>query len=285
MHSLVALDTELRGGRCLSYIGREGGAGTAIRHNLDLVDRLRSLSKRDRNNIVQTIEKGATEKLEGCARSMLEFEATGNRQQLAKLDVRSVAQVLRGVETEKPTTSPGPKRQRLEGDALAVELLIDDGGRGVKAAAKRFKNEMDPDPDGDIEPEEINVGARRVLPRLKTGTRQMSSAFARVLNDDTWGGIVSAPGAKDYVTALKLLASDEADVAPFKPSAPDNVRSMLERAVGQGWVEKDVLQKWDRYATARAAVLPSQSQLSDHPLMALAGELLRGRPRGDKANR
>jgi hypothetical protein len=150
--------------------------------------------------------------------------------------------------------------------------MIEDGGRGVKAAAKRFKNELDPDPEGEIEPEEISVGARRVLPRLKTGTRQMATAFARVLSEDTWGGIVSAPSAKDYVGALKLLASDEADVVPFKPASPDNVRPMLERAVAQGWVEKDALQKWDRYSAARAAVLPSHSQLSDHPLMALAGD-------------
>jgi hypothetical protein len=248
------------------------GASAAIRRSLDLVDRLRSLGRRDRANIVSVIEKGANETLKACARAMLEFETTANRERLGKLDVESVAQVLKGVENEKPTGAPGTKRQRLEGDVLAVELLIEEGGRGVKAAAKRFKNELDPDPDGEIEPEEINVGTRRVLPRLKTGTRQMSTAFPRALSEDMWGGIVSAPGAKDYVSALKLLASDEAEVAPFRPGSPDNVRTMLERAVGQGWVERDVLQKWDRYAVARAAVLPSQSQLSDHPLMALAGD-------------
>lgn len=248
------------------------GASGAIRRNLDLVDRLRSLGKRDRANVVRVVEQGSDEKLKSCARAMLEFEATANRGRLAQLDVEIVAQVLKGVEDEKPTGRPGTRRQRLEGDVLAVELLMEDGGRGVKAAAKRFKNELDPDPDGEIEVEEINVGTRRVLPRLKTGTRQMSTAFARALSETMWGGIVSAPGAKDYVSALKLLASHEAEVAPFKPASTDNVRTMLERAVGQGWVEKNVLEKWDRYAAARAVVLPSQSQLSDHPLMALVGD-------------
>jgi len=250
------------------------GASGAIRRNLELVERFRSVGKRDRANIVRVIEQGEDEKLKACARAMLEYEATANKELLGQIDFDTVVKVLRGVADEDDGSDrpKPPRQQRLEGDALAVELLTEGDGRGVKSAAKRFKRELEPDPDGDIEPEEITVGSRRILPRLKTGTRQMSSTFARVLDDEAWGGIVSAPSAKDYVTALKLLASDEAQVSPFKPSAPDNVRTMLERAVSQAWVGKEVLQKWDRYAAARSAVLASQGQLSDHPLMALAGD-------------
>lgn len=246
------------------------GAAAAIKRNLDLVDRLRSLSKRDRANVVSVLENGTDERLKACARAISEFETTHSKDQLSSLDYEAVLEVLKGVD-EKPTSTPPPKKQRLEGDALAVELLVEDGGRGIKTAAKRFKRELDPDPEGDIEPDEISVGHRRVIPRLKSGTRQVSSTFGRLIADDAWGGVVTAT-AKDYVSALKLLASDEAKVAVFKPNATDNVRSMLERAVTQGWVPKDALQKWDRYATARSAVLPHLPALSDHPLMALAGD-------------
>jgi hypothetical protein len=256
-----------------ALFSRQGprGAASAIRRNLEIVDRLWDLSKRDRANIVRIVDQGDDEPLKACARAMMEFETTHDKKQLRQLDFDDVQKVLKGAE-EKSSAPPPPKKQRLEGDALAVEILVDDNGRGIKIAAKRFKRELDPDPNGDIEPDEISVGNRRVVPRRKTGAQQISSTFGRLFTEEVWGGVVAAPVAKDYVNALKLLASDEAQVAAFRPTAQDNVRSMLERAVSQGWVLKDVLQKWDRYAALRAAVLPDYAPLSDHPLLALAGD-------------
>jgi hypothetical protein len=70
---------------------------------------------------------------------------------------------------------------------------------------------------------------------------------------------------------LKLLAADETEVIPFRPGDQDNVREMLNRAVDQAWVDRNVVRKWDAYVAVRGMLLPHLIELTDHPLMALAG--------------
>jgi hypothetical protein len=249
-------------------------AGDILRRNLELVERIKRLASNDRARVVRIVESHPeTSPLGKTARAMLTVARTGQKEHLEDLSFGAVLEVLKaknaGAEGEAPKFR---QRQRIDGDALAVELLLENGGRGLKAAASRFKHELEPDPDGEIEPDEIGVVDRRVLPRLRSGTRQATDAWARALDAECWGGIVEAPGAKDFVAGLKLLVSDEARLTAFRPGEPENVREMLNRAVDYAWVDKTVLSRWDEYAAARAVLLPYVAELTDHPLMALSAD-------------
>ena len=96
--------------------------------------------------------------------------------------------------------------------------------------------------------------------------------FGKLLDAEHWGGIVTAPGARDFIAALKVVASAEAEVITFRPGDRDNVREMLNRAVDQAWVDRSVLVRWDKYASAREGLLQYTGALTDHPLMVLMGD-------------
>lgn len=254
--------------------GGIAGARRAIRKNLDLVRGLRGLSARAREHLAALID--ANDALSVRAGAILRFERTGRHADLDGLSLEEIEETLRPRKEPPPSSDtdakPRPARERLEGDALALDLVLNNDGRGLGVAAKRFKDAIEPGDDGDIEADEVTVGRRSVLPRVKVGTAQSTALFGKMLSEDTWGGLVTAPDASDFVAALKLVSSGDAEVEEFKPGDERHVRWTLKRAADQGVAPQDALARWDAYADARAELLPFAAQLIDHPLLALAGD-------------
>jgi hypothetical protein len=254
-----------------------------VRKNVDLVADLRELNAAQRAHLAKIAETGHA--LSDRAHALLRFESTGRFEDLGDLTVEQIEETLKvriaAEEKEKEkeaTPAASGRRARVDGDALALDLLLTAGGRGLTVAAKQFGAAIDPDPDGGGD-DEISVGKRTYLARPKVGTAQATSVFARLATEEVWGGLITTEDAVDFVGAQKRLESGDVDVEEFRPGGERHVRGTLERAVDQGIVKSHVLKRWDAYAEARAGLLPYLDVLINHPLLALGGE----RGLGDKA--
>lgn len=260
--------------KSLFAAGGVAAARRKLRKNLDLVDSMRSLSQKSRASLSAVIEAGADST--PCALAILKFERTGKLGELARYSVEEVEKVLRGMKRKdgEPDSEslPREKKQRVDGDALALDILLNHDGQGLGAASKRFDAALDPGDGDEMPSEEVRIGKRTVVPRVKIGTSQSTALFGRLLSEEIWGGLVVAEEASDLVSALKLVASGDAKITEFEPGAERSVRPTLVRAVDMGLAHPAVVEAWDAYARARAHLLPRCDQLIDRPLMALGGD-------------
>lgn len=249
-------------------------AQKALRANIKLVRSLEDLKDRDRDRLIELTEEGDPEE-QRTSQAVLKFAATHDRADLKELTYEGVLSVLRS----KPKADTGdgekggeagPRHDRLEGDELAIDLLLA-GGRGVGKAAERFTKSIEPDEDGSIESGEVKVSHRTIEPQPREGTAQSTSLFAALLDADTWGGLVLADEATDFVRATKMVAAGDARLVPFSFADEHHVRGMLAKGVDRALLDRGALEAVDRYAETRAKLLPSQQALLDHPLLALAG--------------
>ncbi|HLL01305.1 MAG TPA: DUF87 domain-containing protein [Myxococcaceae bacterium] len=247
-------------------------ARSALQKNYELVRRLRKLPKKERD-IVVAASNDKKHELQRVADQILRFEQSGATEDLIGLSMEKVRQLLRpesaGGEDDERKGGRKGGAERLDGDELALELILEENGHGLQAAAKRFKDAISPDEEGAIETEEFHVNHRRIVPRVKTGTTQLLKLLSDVHSRENWGAFIAAKDATDIVSALRVLESGDAEVTLFRPDADEHVRPMLQRAVNQGIAERTALDRWDAYSKARAALLPNSLELTNHPLLAL----------------
>ncbi len=242
-------------------------ARTALRRNLELVDRLRALSPRDKRTLAALDAEGTND----VVNRILKFSRSKAFDDLRGLTFDDVQEALRPQKKRQDNSPPKSSKAVMEGDALALEMILEET-RGLGVAAKRFASEVAPDDEGDIDAEDINVGSRTVTPRIRNGTGQAVGAILGGLCDEqSWGGLITAESAPDVVSALRLAAAADVEKAPFHPHAENGVRDLLARATKAGHISKDGLAAWDKYAAVRARLLPHAVALTDHPLLALAG--------------
>jgi hypothetical protein len=249
-------------------------ARRAVRRNLDLIQNLRSLQPGLRTLLSELVERKHA--LAPRAASILRFADSGRLGDLGDMTLEEVSEALHAKAALKPQEKAGEeekvRRVRVEGDVLALELAFDEEGRGLKAASQRFRTSIEPNAAGQIETDDIRVGRRTILPRVKVGTSQATALFGKLLDEKTWGGFVLAPEAPDFVSAHKLVQSDDVEIERFRPDDEHQVRGILKRAVDRGIASADALKAWDDYATVRAELLDHANPLIDHPLLTLAGD-------------
>jgi hypothetical protein len=249
-------------------------ARKAIRRSLRLVEKLKSLTPKLRAALAQIIEAGA-EGADEAAR-ILKFNRTHNLADLGTLTGEQIealfdARAKSGKDEDKRATRDA-KPRREEGDLVALDLILD-GAKGCGVAAKRFAETIEPDPEGVIDTDVVQVGARQVLPRVRTGTTQAASVFSLLIADDVWGGVLAAPAAADHVAAMKLVGSDDGVTTElFRPEEENEVGEIIKRAVNRALAPRSTLDAWQGYASARSSILPHTAALIDHPLLALAGD-------------
>lgn len=249
--------------------------------NLEMVRRLRVLSKKDRMTITNVIEDERTlEALRSAAKSMLEFARTKKRQALQALDFEQVVAVLslKKAPKKKPDGSgdPGPApKERMLGDEAAIEDILYNNGENLKALVRNFAPDVE---EGDQGKEEVVVSGRTVVKKNRIGTSAVSRAVNRLITDKRFGGIVHAEAATDYLDCLKQLeAGESTKLTPFLPLDTDDkyaIQNILDRTVGiySGSLETDVLAAWAKYREAREALLEYKHELADHPLLAMLND-------------
>ncbi|WP_157595759.1 ATP-binding protein [Plesiocystis pacifica] len=251
-----------------------GSAKKALRANVDFVRSLETLSDKNLERLVHASDNG--DKLtRQDADKLLRFAASRERPALEGISLERARELLR---TELPQTAeaydedqPRPARkERVEGDILALDLLLS-GSKGAKKAAAAYQKLLEPSPDGEDQ-DQLKLGERVVLPQRREGSRQSVGLFGGLLTHDVWGGIAVATDAVDFVSATKMIAAGDANVHPFTPGAEDHVRGMIEKAVNRRMIEPAALEAFDEYAERRATLLSSQLALLDHPLLALAAD-------------
>lgn len=273
----AVIELELIPSDALFGAGGPSAARRAIRRNRETIERLEGLSQKDRRRLVAMSEQGTPDERK-VADALLGFATSRSLEALSNVSHEEVLAALRWQSGDTPTApaaggEPETKNrpQRVDGDSLAATLLLEQDGRGLKAAAARFDEAVEPDPDGDTDPDEVQVGTRRIQPRLKAGTTQATALFGQLLSESVWGGIIEASDVTDFVGALKRATSGEADIEEFRPNDEEGVRGMLRRAVETGLAQREALGGWDAFAAARARLLPFVGSLVNHPLLALAG--------------
>lgn len=241
------------------------------RTNLDMVGRLRSLSKQDLRTITGTMEEGQEENAATTARSILMYSRSKRREDLEALSFDSVATVLAPRRTkpknDEDDEQPTVVREKLLGDEAVVEDIIETGGENLDKIADVYSEKEDEDG-----PAEVKVGNRTLIRKTRTGTSQISSAVNRLITGDRFGGVVQSDVASDYVECLKLLEGGEITVTEFRPENTADqwsVISLVSKAVSIYSPGQDVLGAWKRYVECRAPVLERKEDLVDHPLLAL----------------
>jgi hypothetical protein len=254
-------------------------ARKALVANLKLVDKLANLNDKQRRRLIELTDEPEHQRV---AQAVLKFAGSGAREDLKSLSVDEVRAVLRAQPKQRDEDDEddedgggggdfdGARHEKVEGDALAVDLLLA-GGVGTKAAAERFAKAIEPDDEGDIDVEEIKVGHRTVEPQPREGTTQSTALFAAFLDSETWGGLVLASAAADFVSAIKMAVAGDAPLVKFRLGDQEHVRGMVARAVDIGIVERDALDALDAYVAARERLLVARQPLLDHPLLAVAG--------------
>jgi hypothetical protein len=221
-------------------------ARKAIRRNLDFAKRLRQLPKKVHTRLASLIE--AKHELATRAQAILKFSRSGELGDLNGLSLEQIEEVLKtdlaDIEEPDTKTDSSSRRERIEGDALALELLLNEDGRGIKVASERFENAIQPDPGAEgFGAEEFSVGRKTVVPRVRVGSTQATELFGRLLTSEVWGGVISTVEKTDFIGAQKLLASGDADVEEFRPDSEISVRGIIKKAVersirsrhGVGW--------------------------------------------------
>lgn len=254
----------------------EGAASVRklITMNLALVDRLRSPTREDKARVGRVAENNQ-ESLGQTARKVLEFM---RGRQISKLDEigfdeasRVVApkatQSKKGDENTPPAA--GKKEKRL-GDELAVQDILETGGKNLSDLKEHFEPEPGEDPE-----EEFELGQRKIVPDERPGKSQTGFLLERFFTEQTFGAYVEASSAGDYVAALVALDAEETDsVREFRPTDvgnPEAFESLLEKIVRRGLPpeSQDVLDVWKQYFEVRKRLLPHAAALVDHPLLAL----------------
>jgi hypothetical protein len=253
-----------------------GAARKVIRRNLEYVKRLQQLPRKVHALLASLIERKHNFALR--AQGILKFSRSGELQDLNGLSLEEIEEVLKADLEDKgdkgERADRGSRRERIEGDALVLDLVLNDDSRGVKVASQRFEHAIEPDSDEEgFGAEEFTVGRRTVLPRVRVGSTQANDLFGKLLTVDVWGGVISTPERTDFIGAQKLLSSGDADVEEFRPDEEIHVRGILKKAVERSIVPPEILSNWDKYAKARSTLLGSHWQrLIDHPLLALKGD-------------
>ena len=256
-----------------------------VARNREAVARIRRLSDADRRRAVTVAQDGQLgAALRAEAEVLLRLGRGGPAAELGRLTYANVAEILRDRPAPPLPTAPGaadepeapvpprPTRtERVFGDELAVDLLLNEQGHGLEVAARRYDEAVQPGNDEDVA-EEFQSSGRTIARRLRNGQAALENPLARLVTGEIWGGLVQTPGAVDAVAAIQAMDADDAQVVGFRPMDRDQVREMLGRAAERGIVSADAIARWSEYATARAALLPSLAALADHPLMALAAD-------------
>jgi len=239
-----------------------------VQQNLSFVQKMRPLTSKNHKRVVAVVGNEG-HALQKCARYILTYSETGLKGDLEPLSADEVRKVLKA---PKRVIDPRSKRpERVGGNQLAIERVIDHNGKDLERIQKHYKKEVTGERDGEDEPEPISVDDTPRKPRHLPGTAQALAFFREMLSEERWGGLVQAKKAKDFVSALRLLATEDVGRQYFEPGGQENVRGMLNRAVDIKIVDPSVLAAWDRYAKARAELLPEKAVLIDHALLALSG--------------
>lgn len=259
-----------------SLLGAKGQAAAekALRKTFDTLERLRDLKTEDRDRLARMLKEGGGQEKD-LAKQVLRYASSHKDEDLEGLTEEGVREALRwssrGSRTEKggddDSDEAEPKRpSQRDSDELAAELLLRGDIRELQSVARQLHEAND---DDDGEPQRVKVGRERVHIRPKPGLRQSLSAFDRLITADTWGGLISVE-AEDTVAALKRINDDECQIEPFRPSAERGVEETLSLTIELGYVTKEVLLRWARYADLRAGLLPHKNDLAKDPLIALS---------------
>lgn len=244
----------------------------ALRANLLLRRSLLSLSSSARYGLVAMVERD--DAFAARATKILRFCDTAEQSVLESLSAEDIEEVLRATPggQSKTVTKQKVQRARIGGNELALDLLMANEGRGIKAAAERFSISVEPDEDGEIDADVVHVGSETVFPRLRSGTSQGASLFGKVVSADNFGGVITAPKHDDVLAAIRGVGLEDVTVEHFVPRAEEDVWGILRRAVDMALVPATALSAWDGYVSARSQLLErSCIPLIDHPLLALAG--------------
>ena len=256
-----------------------------LERNREAVARIRRLTDADRRRAAAVARDGQLGvALRAEAEVLLRFGRGGPVTDLGRLSYANVVKILRDrpppalpaapAAAEEPDV-PGPQRptrtERVFGDELAVDMLLNNQERGLEAVARRYDEAVQPGNDEDVA-DEFQSGPRTIARRLRNGQAALENPLARLVTAEVWGGLVHTPGAVDAVAAIQAMDADDAQVVGFRPTDRDQVREMLGRAAERGIVSADAIACWSEYTTARTALLPSLAALADHPLMAFAAD-------------
>ena len=267
-------------------LSKQGGPAKAraeLRRNLEIVRKLRDLSVKDREHLVDMADTGAPPDRR-VAEAILRYEATGKDEDLSHLTLEAVQAALRwrpkptpratavDNEDEDDDDAATPRRREPErdADAIAGEILVFGDG-DITSVSKKVEREIQSVEDDD-EARPVSILDRKVAPRPRSGSREMGGLFGALLSPATWGGVISGTERIDFKEAIKRAPEGSLEVEVFEPEAEDGLVWTLRRAVKQGLARTDVLERWTRYAQARADLLPWIDQLVDRPVFAIAGD-------------
>jgi len=252
----------------------------SIKANLNLVERIKALSRQDLATISRILEDETTTEAEKeTVKGMLAFSKSKERESLKGLVYSEVTSILAQKKSERKQgdddATPNPIRKERElGDESAIRDLIRNEGRNLADLAEMFQR----DPEDESEPKEFNTDGRTIIQKQRVGVSQIGSAVNQLITDRCYGGIVKSDFATDYIDSLKILESGEAgkivEFLPNDETEEKSVKSILNKVLlhyGDSAIG-DACTAWTKYIEARNALLEYRFDLTDHPLLLLASD-------------
>lgn len=228
----------------------------ALMNSANLVAQLEDPSDQHHERLVEASE-GEDRERAAAAQALLRFASTGERSELKGLTYELVRDVLGKTSKRKdddgdggdePGTPPA-RRERVEGDQLVIDLLLDGDEEEIRGAADTYDKTLEP--DGGDDAGALTVSGAPVQPQAREGMRQGVELFGKLLTEDAWGGLVLADDAADFISAMKMLAAEDAVVRPFLFHEKGHVLGMVRRGVDVGMIAPSTLDALERYAAAR----------------------------------
>jgi hypothetical protein len=240
-----------------------------FRTNQSLVERVESLSGRDRDRLSAAIDNATAAELPArrqAIEAVLRYHRSGSDADRAAIVYENVVDLFRsssrGVGPARTARNVGAERAGAH-----AALAMDDDS--LKELGSRMRESI----DACVESEE-GVATFEAMGSSGNVTVRVPIALLNLLNravtPTVFGGVFEAPA----VATLDLAIADAGACGfrAFDVSDPHGFQALLDGAVAAGLIESEVRECWDRFVSLRGALCQHAHVLAVSPLLALLSD-------------
>lgn len=232
-----------------------------IKHNYDVVERLRNLEQAERQSITNYYAMGTGNK--NIPRLILQFYSKKDTELLKQMDLALVEECLKAAKKKQDGTTPKPKKKSniIKPTALASQLIFEDNPQQIKDVLVQLEAEIDKRANlGKKENIEVNVDGVKLQIKAEPVTEKIA---ADLTTEDDFGGIIYA----DVLSPDEAVTNiDKYKFLLFKEGVLDRVWESLNRINALIADGESITNALKEFLEARKLIIPHKTRLQDAPM-------------------
>lgn len=232
-----------------------------IKHNYELVERLRNLEQAERQSITNYYATGTGNKQ--LPRLILQFYSKKNADLLEKMELVLVEECLKAAKKKPDAVEPKQKKKTntIKATALASQLIFEDNSQQIKEVLSQLETDVDNRANREKrETIEINVDGAKLQIKAEPITEKIAVDLTA---EEDFGGIIYA----DVLSPDEAISSiDKYEFLPFKAGVLDRVWESLNRINGLVADGESISEALKDFLEARKKLVPFRTRLQDAPM-------------------